>query len=137
VLEAYDWPGNVRELRNVVERAIYRWPQPDKPVDEIAFDPFASPWAPQGAAGNHLAQSRELTGEQGAGEPGPDAASVSPVVDLSQPCTDLRATVDAYEKSLIEAAFARCRYNQRATAGALGLTYDQLRHAMKKHGINA
>ena len=31
---------------------------------------------------------------------------------------DLKATVDAFEKGLIEAAYARHRYNQRATAAA-------------------
>ena len=130
LLEAHDWPGNVRELRNVVERAVYRWPTPDKPVDEIAFDPFASPWTPVGQVGGMRPTPSE-PGQQARTE---EAAFPA---DPTQPCTDLKATVDAYEKALIEAAFARCRYNQRATATALGLTYDQLRHAMKKHGINA
>ena len=44
-LEAYPWPGNVRELRNVVERAVYRAEDPERPIDEIQFDPFHSPWA--------------------------------------------------------------------------------------------
>src|SRR3546814_4405450 len=43
-LEAHAWPGNVRELRNVVERAVYRWNEPGRPVAAIMFDPFASPW---------------------------------------------------------------------------------------------
>ncbi len=46
-LEAYGWPGNVRELRNVVERAVYRWDEPGKPIDRLTFDPFASPWKPK------------------------------------------------------------------------------------------
>src|SRR5829696_6277533 len=45
-LEAYPWPGNVRELRNVVERAVYRHEDPERPFDEIVFDPFLSPWTP-------------------------------------------------------------------------------------------
>ena len=48
-LEAYPWPGNVRELRNVVERAVYRHEDPERPIDEISFDPFHSPWAPTAA----------------------------------------------------------------------------------------
>lgn len=132
LLDTYDWPGNVRELRNVVERAVYRWPTPDKPVDEIAFDPFASPWSPQGQG-----DAVTFMGSSPAKETKQPTVADEPAADPSQPCTDLKATVDAYEKALIEAAFARCRYNQRATATALGLTYDQLRHAMKKHGINA
>jgi psp operon transcriptional activator len=127
LLEAHRWPGNVRELRNVVERAVYRWPGPEAPVDSILFDPFDSPWMPQ-VAQAPAAEQAPASGST----PGLPAA---PAGDA--PCTDLRATVDAYEKALIEAAFNRARFNQRATAAALGLSYDQLRHAMKKHGIAA
>ena len=133
LLEAYAWPGNVRELRNVVERAVYRWPTPDKPVNEIAFDPFASPWSPQASGPNAGTSASTSVHDRASGKDSDSSARNEPVTA----CTDLKATVDAYEKSLIETAFARCRYNQRATATSLGLTYDQLRHAMKKHGINA
>ena len=51
--------------------------------------------------------------------------------------SDLKAAVDAYEASIIRAALERYRYNQRATAKGLGLTYDQLRHCMKKHDLSA
>src|SRR5690606_11978832 len=43
-LRAYDWPGNVRELKNAVERSVYRAPDPEAPIEEILFDPFASPF---------------------------------------------------------------------------------------------
>jgi psp operon transcriptional activator len=33
--------------------------------------------------------------------------------------------------------FGRHRHNQRRTAAALGLTYDQLRHCLRKHGLLA
>jgi psp operon transcriptional activator len=138
LLEAHDWPGNVRELRNVVERAVYRWPDGDRPVDTIHFDPFDSPWMPDPGQGAIERNAVMMAGGR-VSSPTP-AAPVSddpkaPSVDA--PCTDLRATVDAYEKALVEAAFTRNRYNQRSTATALGLSYDQLRHCMKKHGISA
>ncbi len=131
LLEAHRWPGNVRELRNVVERAVYRWSEPARPVDSIHFDPFDSPWMPQAG--------------QGGAPPAPDRAPVVDEVaerltaapDCNALVTDLRAAVDAYEKGLVEAAYARAKYNQRSTAAALGLSYDQLRHCMKKHGISA
>src|SRR5437762_7471030 len=47
--DAYHWPGNVRELRNAVERAVYRHEDAERPVDQIQFDPFHSPWAPNAA----------------------------------------------------------------------------------------
>ena len=50
---------------------------------------------------------------------------------------DLRASVSAYERTLIEQALSRHRYNQRTTAAALGLSYDQLRHAMKRLDLAA
>ena len=37
---------------------------------------------------------------------------------------------------LLEDALGRNRFNQRATAVALGLSYDQLRHALKRHKLH-
>ncbi len=118
---AHPWPGNVRELRNTVERAVYRWDFWEEPVAEVAFDPFESPWRPR-AEGVEQPETRL---------PAPSRQTAS---DLAQ-ITDLRSAVDAYERSLLEAALARHRYNQRQTAKALGLSYDQLRHAIKRHGL--
>ena len=61
--------------------------------------------------------------------PEPDAAVLPTSTD------DLRGAVAAYEKSLLEDALSRNRFNQRATASALGLSYDQLRHALKRHKL--
>jgi psp operon transcriptional activator len=121
VLEAYAWPGNVRELRNVVERAVYRWDFPDKPIAQIVFDPFDSPWKPE--ADLAVAPTHEAETVQTASAPG-----LAPVADL-------RAAVDAHERALVADALDRHRWHQRRTASALGLTYDQLRHCMKKHGL--
>ena len=49
---------------------------------------------------------------------------------------DLRAAVDAHERAIVEHHLGRNRYNQRQTAKALGLSYDQLRHCMKKRGLS-
>jgi psp operon transcriptional activator len=48
---------------------------------------------------------------------------------------DFRGAVTAYERSLLEDGLRRNRFNQRATASALGLSYDQLRHALKRHKL--
>ncbi|SCW73485.1 psp operon transcriptional activator [Sphingobium faniae] len=122
-LEAHGWPGNVRELRNVVERAVYRWDDPARPVGRITFDPFASPWKP-----------RPL---MPAAAP-PDSAPPAPVpLPGLGAITDLKAAVEAHEAAIVRTALERYRYNQRATAKGLGLSYDQLRHCMKKHGLSA
>ena len=48
---------------------------------------------------------------------------------------DLREAVATYERNLLEAALKRARYYQRTAAAALKLSYDQLRHALKKHDL--
>ena len=127
-LENYSWPGNVRELRNVIERAVYRAEDPEREIDAIQFDPFASPWVlspdPAGAVevASHAVHPQAPTEASTPSEP-PSSTS------------DLRGAVAAYEKALLEDALARHRYNQRTTATALGLSYDQLRHAMKRHQL--
>lgn len=122
-LETYHWPGNVRELRNVIERAVYRWDAQERPIDAIQFDPFASPW--------RVAAARPAEADA----PAAAAAPAAPVQAPSHDCSDLRAACHAYERQLLEAALARCRFNQRATATALALTYDQLRHALRRHDM--
>ena len=127
-LEGYSWPGNVRELRNVVERAVYRAEDPEREIDQIQFDPFASPWVlnPDPAGAVEVA----AYGMQPISVP-IEAAAPSPMTSTD----DLRGAVAAYEKALLEDALAKHRYNQRTTATALGLSYDQLRHAMKRHQL--
>ena len=111
----------MRELRNVVERAVYRWDDGTRPVEAIDFDPFASPWAPGAAAESPTHAPAAEQGEIGA------QASAAP--------KPLRARLAAYERGVLEEALAAARHNQRTAARALGLTYDQFRHALRRHGL--
>ena len=69
--------------------------------------------------------------------PGPAATASTPMVqvEIDLECDDFKAACDAHEKRLLEAALRRCRFNQRLTAKALSLTYDQLRHALRRHDL--
>lgn len=90
-------------------------------------DAFESPWRPRAAAERGVGAERGAAAERaGAIVAAPEAAEV---------VEDLRAAVMAYERALLLAALERCRHNQRRTAKALGLSYDQLRHCMKRHGL--
>ena len=130
-LEAYNWSGNVRELRNVVERAVYRWEDPERDIDAIQFDPFHSPWAPSAtpAAASHAPAPADA--EASATVSAEAAAAAAP----SATTNDFRAAVSDYERALLQNALAANRFNQRATATALNLSYDQLRHALKRHKL--
>ncbi len=122
ILRVYDWPGNVRELRNVIERAVYRWDDPDNPIDGIEFDPFASPWRPAGVMASQVSVNDQVSSA------GTKAAPIM-VPD------DFRKAVDAHERQLLDAALSKHRHNQRTTAKALNLSYDQLRHTLRRHGM--
>jgi len=129
-LLAHAWPGNVRELRNVVERAVYRWAAPDEPIEDICFDAFDSPYRPVSSA---LAST-----PPDLGNPRPEPKRVPPDIPLpgqDQVPRDFRAAVAGYERALLEQALRQNRFHQRATATDLGLSYDQLRHQLRKHGL--
>ena len=114
-LVGHRWPGNVRELKNVVERSLYRWRFSNAPIDDIVFDAFASPH-----------------------RPAPPAALPPHPTTAAEPAApgDFLGRVAAYEQKLLGDALAANHFNQRRTAAALGLTYDQLRHHLKKHALN-
>ena len=135
---AYPWPGNVRELRNVIERAVYRWDDPSRAIAHVQFDPFDSPWKPipapryqpQAAPAPSPATPTEIP----ANENRPAGAGTY-AQGQHDAIGDLRRAVDGYERAILEHHLGKHRYNQRQTAKALGLTYDQLRHCLRKHGM--
>lgn len=126
----HPWPGNIRELKNVVERAIYRAWDGEEPIREIIFDPFESPYRPPAKTNRTLPERV------------PDSASADqPPTSSTEPCLPdgpfcLRTEVQSHQKRLLEHALEMNKFNQRATATYLGLSYDQLRHALKKQGIS-
>ncbi len=125
-LEDHLWPGNVRELRNVVERAVYRWADAETPIAHVQFDPFDSPWRPRPP------EHRRAPAVPPANGVAANIVSASTEVDAID---DLRAAVDAHERTILQHALGKHRWNQRQTARALNLTYDQLRHIIRKHGL--
>lgn len=129
-LTEYRWPGNVRELRNVVERAVYRW-DGDGPVDAIEIDPFQSPYRPHAQA--PAKPSIQAPSGEGAAPSNDDQV----VAACEAGPSDFKSRVARFERELLARALAEHRFNQRATAEALGLTYDQLRHALRRHDLIA
>jgi psp operon transcriptional activator len=128
-LLAHPWPGNVRELKNVVERAVYRAGSPARPIAEVEFDPFASPFRP-GATSTQPPHTAPVRTADGIAQP--DEEAIRPDSDRA---IDFRAAVAAFERRLLEETLAWHRHNQRTTAAQLGLSYDQLRHQLRKHGL--
>jgi len=113
-LRQHPWPGNVRELKNTVERSLFRWDDAESPVDEVVLDPFASPYpeAPEAA---------------------PPAVPAS--ATAAEPA-DFHSRVRQWEIELLRSTLRANGNNQRLTAEALGLTYDQLRGMVRKYGLS-
>lgn len=111
------WPGNVRELKFAIERSVYRSSEPDKPIVDIAFDPFDSPFKIAGAPKTKApAASRRK----------------APLLP-----TDLQQRLVDTEVDLLEAALEKARYNQRLAADLLGLSYHQFRGKLRKLNIRS
>ncbi|MFE8154413.1 phage shock protein operon transcriptional activator [Brenneria goodwinii] len=113
MLHAYPWPGNIRELKNVVERSVYRHGSSDLPLDTIIINPFRKK-AP-------LAE---------------DSAPPALTDKIPDFPLDMKQWQRAQERTLLEQALAKARFNQRKAAELLGLTYHQLRGLLKKHSIS-
>lgn len=126
-LLGHHWPGNVRELKNVIERAIYCAWDGEADVCGLVFDPFESPYRPSAASHSHALQTTKAVDTQ-------SAQGVKTHSLPNQPF-NFKDTVSAHEKQLLEHALDLNRHNQRNTAKWLHMSYDQLRHALKKHDL--
>ncbi|WP_143870164.1 phage shock protein operon transcriptional activator [Catenovulum sediminis] len=114
----YHWPGNVRELKNVVERSVYRWNNPDVAIDDIIFDPFDSPFRPTTQATQTGNKENLMTANSRFEMP----------IDFKQASAD-------FEISLLQSALKQSRFNQRKAAQLLQVSYHQLRGYLKKYQL--
>lgn len=122
----YDWPGNIRELKNVVERCVYQCDDPDQPVREVVFDPFASPYRPV----SRLKPAAVKAAAAGKTETAPTAEEEVVISSLG-----FKQQIQDYETRILNEALRQCQYNQRKAAKLLDLTYDQLRGYLRKYDL--
>lgn len=119
-LQKHEWPGNVRELKNAVERSVYHWSDANELLDEVIIDPFASPYDNTDLSVANPTQS----------QPEPQQEHLQEF-----PEEDFQSRMARLEKSFVEEALADNGHNQKSTAQALGLSYDQLRGLVRKHDL--
>ena len=117
-ITGYSWPGNIRELKNVVERAVYK--RVEELIDEIIFDPFVSPYEPIHTERDKDSESKPTEERKIVPQPGGEF--------------NFKDIIEAQEIELLKRALKENRYNQKKSAQALGLSYDQLRGLIRKYG---
>ncbi|HBF33970.1 TPA: phage shock protein operon transcriptional activator [Candidatus Sumerlaeota bacterium] len=136
-LMQYTWPGNVRELKNVVERAVCR--ANGAVIGTVDFEPFRAPWKTLGSENVDRAHAVKCDMDQ----PTTPAAQTNWAgIDLfaqgvaraleNGEVVALSELHDAIDAAALESALAVARYNQRAAAERLGLTYHQFRALYRK-----
>lgn len=108
IFQSYDWPGNVRELQHAIEYALNILPY-EQELISAAYIP------------EHI---QNATGRR----------TAPPVPAQEQPQTVQQAMQQAARRC-IEQALAEHDGNVSQTAGAVGLTRQNLQHYMRKLGI--
>jgi psp operon transcriptional activator len=114
-LRGHHWPGNIRELKNAVERSLFRWNDPERPLDRVIVDPFPSPFP-------------DVNAIEASPGPGDETTQIEEAVDFHK-------QVAQHEVQLLRAALKSNGQNQRRAAIALGLSYDQMRGLVRKYHL--
>jgi transcriptional regulator with PAS, ATPase and Fis domain len=125
MLMAYHWPGNVRELRNILERATILCDGGLITADHLALPvempaPVSAPNPAPAPTPSSAAIHDPIAASAAAGAP-------------SQPSS--ASDLQSMERTMIEQALEKARFNKSKAAKALGLTRHQLYVRMKKYGF--
>ncbi|MGB5345575.1 MAG: phage shock protein operon transcriptional activator [Woeseia sp.] len=118
LLLRHDWPGNVRELKNAIERSVYRAENLQEAINDIAFDPFDSPFRLRNQKAAALPAKPERQSE---------STNLLPA--------NLQDALADTERKLLQEALRKARFNQKVAADLLGLTYHQLRGRIRKYDL--
>jgi psp operon transcriptional activator len=134
-LENYPWPGNIRELKNVIERAVYKAPyhETNYKISEISFNPFISPFRDDSEIINKEDGEKSICKAcEHQYKINEDTVGISDG-DGRIRSKSFKEAVAEFETALLNEALNECRFNQKAAAQKLGLSYHQLRGLLKKH----
>ena len=114
-LHTYTWPGNVRELKNTIERSLHRQGDDGARLQKLVIDPFDV-----GGQTTHSVNPTQTTEQN-------EATAAIP--------SDLRKALEAQERAWLSLALTHSGQNQKQAAEQLGLSYDQMRGLIRKHGL--
>ena len=124
----HPFPGNVRELENLLQRAVALSASDDIAAEELGLpdelgvggEPETDPGPRNGPPA--LADDRRRPGD-------------APTVASTALPADLALHLDEIERSILERALERHRYNRTAAGASLGLSLRQMRYRMARLGV--
>lgn len=125
-LMQHPWPGNIRELKNAVERSIYRWGNPETPVDAIVLDPFISPYQ-----SIEIKLPTNLITTTAYEETSVQDKEIK-TKEKPKTFTEL---IHNREISILTNSLEANQGHQGRAAKSLGLSYHQLRGLLRKHKL--
>ena len=130
-LQSYDFPGNVRELENILERTTA--------IASTSLLDTADLQIKSLSLQDNVETATNLTDTSNSASSNHQTESEKPIrsfnaVNASQD-NDSDPTKSA-EREQIKAALDAHRWNRKATAKALGLTYRQLRYRIEQLDLN-
>jgi DNA-binding NtrC family response regulator len=111
VFARHAWPGNVRELESAIHRALVLSPRRVLGPDDFAW-----------------------IGVPGAGGAGGNGAAALATPNELRPGA-YQEVLDAFDRRLVEAAFAQSDGKIRETARLLGIARNTLKAKMKRYGL--
>jgi two-component system response regulator PilR (NtrC family) len=114
LLMAWSWPGNVRELENVIERGVIL-----ASSDRIDVD--ALPAAMRGGATT---------------PPSSTLPTAALLMEIPSDGLDLEATLEAYERHLLDKALQRTGGKKKKAAELLKLSFRSFRYRLAKLGLS-
>ncbi len=131
----YPFPGNVRELENLLHRAVAL---ASGPVIELADLGLPAALLDEPAGVEEGQAQRTEAGAPAAAAPGGPLAAAADfgARDIALP-SDLAAYLDDVERSILEAALERHRYNRTAAGASLGLSLRQMRYRMARLAVGS
>jgi psp operon transcriptional activator len=95
-----------------VERSLFRWGDPENPIDNIVLDPLRSPYAEDSPT-----QTQDKR-------------------ESNNTIIDFYSQISALEQTLLQRALEENGGVQRGAAETLGLSYNQMRSLVRKYKLS-